>query len=74
MLQLFFRNSRDEYELVGCPANKDASFNLIMADIKRRNPKFKVYYVREYSPGDNGWLWFDVGSHTEFYVLKGDWQ
>jgi hypothetical protein len=39
-----------------------------IADI---NPDYKIYYTRRWTD-DSGNLWFDVGSHTEFFILKGD--
>jgi hypothetical protein len=39
-----------------------------IADI---NTGFKIYYTRRWTD-DNDNIWFDVGSHTEFFVLKGE--
>lgn len=35
------------------------------------NPNYQIYYIRQWANDDDD-IWFDVGSHTEFFVLKGE--
>lgn len=37
--------------------------------IKIKNPEYKVYYVRAWEE-DDGKLWYDVGSHTQFFYAE----
>lgn len=71
------------YNLYFLPANRDPElihtwtyfsekdlFTAIHADIKRRNPKFKSYYIRSWGDINSEGIMYDVGSHTEFYKIK----
>ncbi len=46
----------------------DEALRLIAVDVAKRNPAYQIPYTR-YWEGSEG-IWFDVGSHTEFYILK----
>lgn len=45
----------------------DSIVSTALGDLKDRNPKYKSYYQRTWTD-DNGWLWVDVGSWSEFYI------
>lgn len=47
----------------------DKSFSVIRNFVKTNYPHFTIYYTRRWEK-DNGEIWFDVGSHTEFFVAK----
>lgn len=67
-VNLYFRNSAGEEEIVDVGlVGMDAVKSAIETDVKARNPNFKIYYHRVWESLDNR-IWFDVGSHTEFYV------
>ena len=44
--------------------------NIIIADILE-DRGFKSYYTRMWYEADKEELWFDVGSHSEFFVVTG---
>lgn len=69
MMNVFFKRGNGEYEFVKAVANEAEGWNAVRDDIKRRNPNYTVHYVRQWeSDGD---IWYDVGSWSEFYVLRG---
>lgn len=72
MAKLYFRNSRGNEEL--CTIGEIDEGNVVSEinkDLAKRNPKYKMPYTRVWR-NDAGELWVDVGSHTEFYILKED--
>ena len=52
-------------------ASEELYVSMALKDLKRRAPHYKSYYQRVWTD-DNGWTWIDVGSHTEFYIVKND--
>ena len=70
-MYLYFERSNGEMVLVADNiASDDDAMPFIAKDIERRNPRYKMYYVRTMSL-PNG-ICYDVGSHTEFYWLKNE--
>ena len=66
-MKLFFRNSRGEERVIAEPSNGEEvnkEINKFLDD-----HKFKSYYTRVWEA--DGRLVFDVGSHTEFFLLEG---
>lgn len=73
-MNLYFQHSDGSYEYI-CPVHDviDASnlgdaIKLALKDLHERNPRFQVYYIRTWKH-ENSFI-MDVGSHTEFYVVK----
>lgn len=66
-MYLYFQRSNGDLVLVSEKADKDNVHKLIDEDLKKRNPKFKVYYIR--SVKLTAGTQYDVGSWTEFYWL-----
>lgn len=64
-MKLYFRNSRGERRLIGEPATHEESSRIYQKFCAERN--FKIYYVRSWTTED-GERWYDVGSHTEFFI------
>ena len=70
-MHLYFKNSRGEYVPVAHDVNSiDDAMPLISADVRKRNPRFEIFYYR-IQHIDNGY-WVDVGSWSEFYYLLND--
>ena len=72
MKKLYFRRYNKELVPVcNVPksADMDTILNMISNDVARYNPNYKIYYTRSWKEED-GSVWFDVGSWSEFYVLK----
>lgn len=68
-MKLYFENSRGERRLIGEPASSEESWNIVHNFCEERN--FKIYYVRSWTTPD-GEHYFDVGSHTEFFIEVDD--
>lgn len=69
-MYLYFQHANGKYSLVSDVATDKNVYKLISADVYKRNPKFKIYYYRKWNiPGG---VCFDVGSHTEYYLLMVD--
>ena len=68
-MYLYFERSNGEMQLVadGITSKNDV-MPLITNDLKRRNPRFKIYYVRATRLPEG--VCYDVGSHIEFYWLR----
>lgn len=68
IFKLFFQNSRDERKFITDFDDMEQAFALIHADLKTRAPNFKSYYTRSWQENSKE-IYYDVGSHTEFYVV-----
>ena len=66
-LKLIFQNSRGEERVIVEPSNREEVNKEINKFLYDHN--FKSYYTRVWE--DNGRLIFDIGSHTEFFLLEG---
>lgn len=70
MKNLYFQNSRGEYELVVENPPSHGILRIITEDVKKRNPHFKIHYFNV-TKGD-GRTCYDVGSWSEFYILTDE--
>ena len=66
-VKLIFQNSRGEERVIAEPSNREEVNKEINKFLDDHN--FKSYYTRVWE--ENGRLIFDVGSHTEFFLLEG---
>lgn len=66
-MHLYFQHRDETVTLVASNITEDKASKLIYEDVARRNPKFKIYYLRRWQVKDH--IIFDCGSHTEFYIL-----
>lgn len=64
-MKLYFENSCGERRLIGEPQSAEESQKIIYNFCAERN--FKIYYVRTWTTPD-GEKYYDVGSHTEFFI------
>lgn len=64
-MKLYFENSRGERRLIGEPKTDKEGWNMIHNFCAERN--FKIPYVRTWTTPE-GEKYYDVGSHTEFFV------
>lgn len=77
-MKLYFEDRYGERRQIATCDGLDSAYRAIdkfIADANARKPKgskpFKSYYVRSWE--EEGFIKFDVGSHTEFFLLeKGD--
>ena len=65
-MKLYFENSRGEKRAVAEPNTEEEAMKEIYKFCEDRN--FKIYYVRTWQTPD-GFKKYDVGSHTEFFLL-----
>ena len=65
-MKLYFENSYRQRRVIAEPQTEEEAWKEIHKFCQDRN--FKVYYVREWQDND-GLKWYDVGSHTEFFIL-----
>lgn len=65
-IKLYFKNSQGEQFIAECDTVQEAH-----KEIRKFLDKhsYKSYYTRSWSNGDG--VTIDVGSHTEFFILKG---
>jgi hypothetical protein len=69
IMKLYFENSYKERRLIGEPQTHEESSQIYQKFCADRN--FKIYYVRHWTT-PNGERYYDVGSHTEFFVEVDD--
>lgn len=68
-MKLYFQNSYGERRLIGEPSSHEESSQIYQKFCEDRN--FKIYYVRSWTTS-KGEKYYDVGSHTEFFVEVDD--
>ena len=65
-MKLYFENSRGEKRLIAEPQTEQEAMKVIKEFCDERD--FKIYYTRMWKTPD-GSQKYDVGSHTEFFIL-----
>ena len=68
-MKLYFENSYGKRRLIGEPATSTESWDLVHNFCNERN--FKIHYIRSWTTPE-GEHYYDVGSHTEFFVEVDD--
>ena len=66
-MKLYFENARGEQRLIATVANKKEAMEEMNKFCNER--KFKIHYVRAWKK-KNGDTIYDVGSHTEQFILS----
>lgn len=66
-MNLMFLRADNTIENVAKNVKEEEIANIIKAFITKKNPNFKSYYIRKWY--SNGTWYYDVGSHTEFFLL-----
>ena len=66
-MNLIFLRSNGTIKNVCKNPNEWSIPNLINQFVQMLNPKYKIYYYRSWN--QNGNIWYDIGSHTEFFIL-----
>lgn len=65
-MKLYFKNSYGKRRVIATPESRDEAWKEVHKFCADRN--FKIYYVRTWRDTD-GLEVYDVGSHTEFFLL-----
>lgn len=73
-VEIYFKRSNGERRFIKeieCEVDEiiDESFAIIKDYIEENFPHFKIYYTRCWT-NDDGEIWFDVSSHSEFFIAK----
>lgn len=69
-MKLYFQHADGSEDFV-CETEDGRYVSDAMKDLYKRNPRYQSYYQRTWTD-DNGWIWIDVGSYTEFWIAKKD--
>ena len=65
MYKLYFENASGEHRLVKENLIEEAIIPAIYSYINLINPNYKVYYINSHMEENK--IWYDVGSHSEFF-------
>lgn len=69
MYKVYFENRYEERIFLDCVKTEEGIYSVIKRDIKTRaQPSFEWYYTRTWTRED-GEKVYDVGSHSEFYIV-----
>lgn len=69
MFNLYFQDSLGNERLVKADPREDEVGSAIIEYVHTLNPNYKIYYTRSWMT-DTGDTIYDVGSHTEFFILR----
>lgn len=67
-MKLIFRNSQGIERVIAFVDTEEEAMKEIHKFCNNRN--FKIYYTRTWVKDNR--KWFDVGSHTEFFIIEYD--
>lgn len=70
MFNLYFIRSNGEQRLVRENIDPEAATGYIQEYVATLNSNFKIYYIRSWYSEDYKGTMYDVGSHTEFFLVK----
>lgn len=65
-MKLYFENSRGQRRIIAEPSTEQGALKEIHKFCEARS--YHIYYVRTWKD-ESGLKWYDVGSHTEFFIL-----
>ena len=68
MHNLYFIRSNGEKRLIYENIDSEKVIGYINEYTHSLNPNFKIYYIRSWE--EDGGIMYDVGSHTEFFLLS----
>lgn len=69
VFNLYFQDACGDERLVKADLREDEVCSTITEYVHTLNPNYKIYYTRFWL-SDAGDTIYDVGSHTEFFILK----
>ena len=64
-MKVYFRDSRHNKRFLGETETKENAWKMMQKFMDDHN--FTCYYTRVWF--ENGYTWYDVGSHTEFFLV-----
>ena len=69
MTNLYFLDSRGEQRLVKKNVETETVMKVISHYVNNLNPTYKIYYYRTWFDETTGGTIYDIGSHSEFFLL-----
>ena len=69
MKKLYFIRSNGEQVLVKEDVTEETAIKEINTYVEKLNPNYAIHYIRTWYSEDYGGTMYDIGSHTEFFVL-----
>lgn len=72
---VIFKNQFYEREIIGTLYSEDPfndAMRIIESFIFKKNPSYKIPYVRNWLSPDKNEFVYDVGSHCEFFYLQAE--
>ena len=70
MFNLYFIRSNGEHRLIRENIDPDKACGYIEEYTHSLNPNYKIYYYRSWYSEKHKGTMYDVGSHTEFFLVK----
>lgn len=71
-MMLYFIRSNGEKRLVHKNVEPETAGKFIHQYVNNINPTYKIYYTREWYDEEAGGTMYDVGSHSEFFLLVNE--
>lgn len=68
-MKVYFENSEGQRRVIGENVSTMQEVMKIIQNFLNEH-NYKSYYTRTWY--EDGWTWFDVGSHTEFFLCDGN--
>lgn len=68
-MNLIFQHSDGRETIISKTATEENAFIKIKEFVAELNPNYEIYYIRTWET-KRGTM-FDIGSHTEFFLLEG---
>ena len=68
-MTLYFLDSRGNQRLVKENVEEKTAIKEISHYVNNLNPTYEIHYYRSWYSEDHGGTMYDVGSHTEFFLL-----
>jgi hypothetical protein len=68
-MNLYFLASNGEKRLVSTDVAPETAHKEISKYVKELNPNYEIYYVRYWRDEATGGTMYDIGSHSEFFLL-----
>lgn len=66
-MKVYFENTNGVRREIGTVDTQEEAFKIIRKFLDEH--RYKAPYWRSWSE-ESGEIWFDVGSHTEFFIMK----
>lgn len=69
MMKLYFHDNQDNLRFIKEFEDIESVINALPTIVASLNPNYKIYYIRYYCSNGVDTI-FDIGSHTEEFILR----